>query len=45
MSWAHRKEDAEWSKFVADNAGAGVGGQMVFGRITYQLMASRHPRR
>jgi dihydrofolate reductase len=43
MSWAHRKEDAEWSKFVADNASAGTGGQMVFGRITYELMASYWP--
>jgi dihydrofolate reductase len=43
MSWAHRKEDAEWSKFVADNASAGAGGQMVFGRITYELMASYWP--
>jgi dihydrofolate reductase len=43
MSWAHRKEDAEWSNFVADNASAGAGGQMVFGRITYELMASYWP--
>src|SRR5450432_2992769 len=43
MSWAHRKEDAEWSKFAADNASAGAGCQMVFGRITYEMMASYWP--
>jgi dihydrofolate reductase len=43
MSWAHRKEGAEWSKFAADNTSAGAGGQMLFGRITYQLMASYWP--
>src|SRR3990172_758991 len=40
MSWAH-KEDAEWNAFVADNAKG--GGVLVFGRITYQLMASSWP--
>jgi len=43
MSWAHRKADAEWSKFSADNASAGAGGQMLFGRITYEMMASYWP--
>jgi len=40
MSWAH-KEDAEWNAFVADNAKG--GGVLVFGRITYELMASFWP--
>ena len=40
MSWAH-KEDAEWNAFVAENANG--GGQLVFGRITYELMASFWP--
>jgi len=40
MSWAH-KNDAEWNGFVNENAsGSGV---LVFGRITYELMASYWP--
>ncbi|MHB8607488.1 MAG: dihydrofolate reductase family protein [Candidatus Acidiferrales bacterium] len=40
MSWAH-KNDAEWNTFVSENAsGSGV---LVFGRITYELMASYWP--
>jgi len=42
MSWAHKdRQDAEWNEFVAGNATA--GGQLVFGRITYELMASYWP--
>jgi dihydrofolate reductase len=40
MSWAH-KQDAEWNAFVADNASG--GGLLLFGRITYELMASYWP--
>jgi dihydrofolate reductase len=40
MSWAH-KHDAEWNAFVNENAsGSGV---LVFGRKTYELMASYWP--
>ncbi len=40
MSWAH-KNDAEWNAFVNENAsGSDV---LVFGRITYELMASYWP--
>lgn len=39
-SWAH-KDDAEWNAFVADNAKG--GGVLLFGRITYELMASFWP--
>jgi dihydrofolate reductase len=40
MSWAHR-EDPEWNAFVADNAsGEAV---LVFGRVTYEMMASWWP--
>jgi dihydrofolate reductase len=40
MSWAH-KNDAEWTAFVSENAsGSGV---LLFGRITYELMASYWP--
>jgi dihydrofolate reductase len=40
MSWAH-KQDAEWSAFAAENASG--GGVLVFGRITYEMMASYWP--
>ncbi len=40
MSWAH-KQDAEWNAFVAENAGS--GGELLFGRITYELMKSYWP--
>lgn len=38
MSWAHRRDDAEWNAFGADNAKG--GGTLLFGRVTYELMAS-----
>jgi dihydrofolate reductase len=42
ISWAHRnKDDAEWNGFVAGNAKG--GGILLFGRVTYQLMASFWP--
>lgn len=42
MSWAHKKDpDPEWTAFVADNARG--GGLLLFGRITYELMASYWP--
>jgi dihydrofolate reductase len=40
MSWAH-KHDAEWNEFVANNASG--GGVLVFGRITFDMMASFWP--
>jgi dihydrofolate reductase len=40
MSWAHQ-HDAEWSAFVGENASG--GGVLVFGRVTYELMASYWP--
>jgi dihydrofolate reductase len=40
MSWAH-KNDPEWKAFAAENAKG--GGQLLFGRITYELMASYWP--
>jgi len=40
--WAHTgNDDPEYSAFVAENAGG--GGQLLFGRITYELMASYWP--
>jgi dihydrofolate reductase len=42
LSWAHEgQQDAEWNAFVGGNAGG--GGQLLFGRITYQLMESYWP--
>jgi dihydrofolate reductase len=40
MRWAH-KPDAEWKAFVAGNARG--EGMFLFGRITYELMASYWP--
>ena len=40
MSWAH-KQDAEWTSFTSENARGGA--ELVFGRITYELMASFWP--
>ena len=40
MSWAHKK-DPEWRAFVEDNASS--GGELLFGRITYELMVSHWP--
>lgn len=40
MSWAH-KNDPEWNAFVADNASR--GGMLLFGRKTYEMMASFWP--
>jgi dihydrofolate reductase len=42
MSWAHNMaKDAEWQAFVEGNAS--VGGVLLFGRITYELMAGYWP--
>ena len=40
MSWAH-SSDPEWQEFTEGNAGG--GGTLLFGRITYELMASYWP--
>jgi dihydrofolate reductase len=36
MSWAHR-DDPEWGAFMAENSAR--GGALLFGRVTYELMA------
>ena len=42
MSWAHSPhDDAEWGAFVDENSKG--GGTLVFGRVTYDLMASFWP--
>jgi dihydrofolate reductase len=40
MSWAH-KQDKEWNEFVTNNAKG--GGELLFGRITYDMMKSFWP--
>jgi len=40
MSWAH-KQDPEWLEFVNGNASG--GGEAIYGRETYELMASYWP--
>ena len=37
MSWAHQNADPEWNEFTAENASG--GGALVFGRVTYEMMA------
>jgi dihydrofolate reductase len=42
MTWAHRDDqDKEWSAFTADNAKS--GGQLLFGRVTYEMMVTFWP--
>ncbi|WP_158943043.1 dihydrofolate reductase family protein [Granulicella sp. S190] len=42
FSWAHNgNDDPEYAEFVAGNAGG--AGQMLFGRVTYELMARYWP--
>jgi dihydrofolate reductase len=40
MSWAHTN-DPEWNSFTAENASG--GGELLFGRVTYQMMESFWP--
>jgi dihydrofolate reductase len=40
MSWAH-KQDPEWNAFAAGNASGGGG--LLFGRVTYEMMAGFWP--
>jgi dihydrofolate reductase len=40
MSWAH-KRDPEWNEWVASNASG--GGELLFGRVTYEQMAGFWP--
>jgi len=40
MSWAH-KDDPEWNEFVSNNASG--GSVLIFGRVTYEMMASYWP--
>jgi len=40
IGWAHESDD-EWNKFVEGNASG--GGELVFGRVTYDMMSSFWP--
>jgi dihydrofolate reductase len=40
MSWAHKHDD-EWQSFTSENASG--GGVLVFGRVTYEMMAIYWP--
>jgi dihydrofolate reductase len=40
MSWA-RKQDPEWTAFTSENASG--GGELLFGRVTYEMMSSFWP--
>lgn len=42
MSWAHRPaNDPEWQAFTQENAAG--GGELIFGRVTYEMMAGFWP--
>ena len=41
MSWAHGNQDKEWTDFVSGNAQGDSA--MIFGRVTYQMMAGWWP--
>ena len=41
MRWAHGDDDPEWQEFTAGNAGS--GGELLFGRVTYEMMVSYWP--
>jgi dihydrofolate reductase len=42
IAWTHKNDhDAEWNEFVEDNAKG--GGLLIFGRVTYEMMASYWP--
>ena len=41
MSWAHQN-DPEWHAFTKENV-SGEGGILLFGRVTYEMMASYWP--
>ena len=41
LSWAHERQDDEWQAFTSENASG--GGELVFGRVTYEMMVSFWP--
>jgi dihydrofolate reductase len=43
MSWAHQQQDPEWIAFTKENVSGGDS-SFLFGRVTYEMMASYWPR-
>ena len=41
LSWAHKQGDKEWDDFVSSNASG--DSEMIFGRVTYEMMKSFWP--
>ena len=41
LSWAHRRRDKEWTDFISSNASG--DGEMLFGRVTYDMMKAYWP--
>ena len=41
LDWAHRQQDKEWTDFISSNASG--DSEMLFGRITYDMMKSYWP--
>lgn len=41
IDWAHKSQDKEWTDFVSSNASG--DSEMIFGRITYEMMKSYWP--
>ena len=41
LSWAHTAQDKEWTNFISSNASG--DSEMIFGRVTYEMMASYWP--
>ncbi|WP_413291258.1 dihydrofolate reductase family protein [Bdellovibrio sp. HCB337] len=44
LTWAYQgSDDAEFNAFIANNASRGNGGALLFGRVTFEMMASYWP--
>ena len=41
LGWAHERQDDEWRAFTTENASG--GGELVFGRVTYEMMVRFWP--
>ena len=41
LSWAHRRQDKEWTDFISTNASG--DSEMLFGRVTYDMMKAYWP--
>src|SRR6187399_1435948 len=41
LSWAHARQDKEWTDFISSNASG--DSEMLFGRVTYEMMKAYWP--